>query len=165
LTLFGAVRTPNNIVFGAGQRNSLPEFASRAGQRALIITDERLAADRAFRDLVDSVGKTGIQVRIFAGVIAELPVDCIAAGVEVGKAFGADFVIGIGGGSCLDAAKVISLRTGERLLRRVQGTRPNPAADFHADDVRHRLGSHAGGSSDRSGSGVENRHRKPVSYF
>jgi alcohol dehydrogenase len=109
LTLFGAVRTPNNIVFGAGQRNSLPEFASRAGQRALIITDERLAADRAFRDLVDSVGKTGIQVRIFAGVIAELPVDCIAAGVEVGKAFGADFVIGIGGGSCLDAAKVISL--------------------------------------------------------
>lgn len=109
MTFFGAVRTPRNIVFGAGQRKALPQFASRAGQRALIVTDERLAADRDFRDMIDAIGAAGVETRIFTGVIAELPVECIAAGVDAGKAFGADCVIGIGGGSCLDAAKAISL--------------------------------------------------------
>ncbi|TCQ99399.1 iron-containing alcohol dehydrogenase [Neorhizobium sp. JUb45] len=109
MTLFGATRTPRNIVFGAGQRKALPQFAARAGRRALVVTDERLAADRDFRDLIDAVGAAGVETRIFTGVIAELPVECIAAGVEAGKAFGADSVIGIGGGSCLDAAKAISL--------------------------------------------------------
>lgn len=109
MTLFGAIRTPRNIVFGSGQRSSLPKFASRMGQRALVVTDERLAADRTFRDLIDAVTAAGITVKVFPGVVAELPVECIAAGVADGESFGADFVIGIGGGSCLDAAKVISL--------------------------------------------------------
>lgn len=109
MTLFGAIRTPRNIVFGAGQRRSLPQFTSRAGQRALIVTDERLAADPDFRDMIDAVRSAGVDTHIFTGVIAELPVECIAAGVETGKAFGADCVVGIGGGSCLDAAKAISL--------------------------------------------------------
>lgn len=109
MTLFGAIRTPRNIVFGAGQRRALSKFAARAGRRALIVTDERLAADRDFRDMVDAVKAVGIETKIFSSVIAELPVECIAAGVEAGKVFGADCVIGIGGGSCLDAAKAISL--------------------------------------------------------
>lgn len=109
MTLFGATRTPRNIVFGVGQRRALPQYASRAGRRALIVTDERLAADRDFRDMIDAVRATGVETRIFTGVIAELPVECIAAGVERGRSFGADCVIGIGGGSCLDAAKAISL--------------------------------------------------------
>lgn len=109
MTLFGAIRTPRNIVFGAGQRKALSKFAVRAGQRALVVTDERLAADRDFRDMVDAVTAVGVETKIFSNVIAELPVECIAAGVEAGKAFGADCVIGIGGGSCLDAAKAISL--------------------------------------------------------
>lgn len=109
MTLFGAIRTPRNIVFGAGQRKALSKFAARAGRRALIVTDERLAADRDFRDMVDAVKAVGIETKVFSSVIAELPVECIAAGVDAGKVFGADFVIGIGGGSCLDAAKAISL--------------------------------------------------------
>jgi alcohol dehydrogenase len=109
MTLFGAIRTPRNIVFGAGQRRALSKFAARAGRRALIVTDERLAADRDFRDMVDAVKAVGIETKIFSSVIAELPVECIAAGVEAGKVFGTDCVIGIGGGSCLDAAKAISL--------------------------------------------------------
>lgn len=107
--MFGAVRTPQNILFGKGQRKALPTYAARAGGRALIVTDERLAADPDFRNLVDAVGMAGVETRVFTGVIAELPVECIAAGVEAGKAFGADCVIGMGGGSCLDAAKAISL--------------------------------------------------------
>src|SRR5690606_22115402 len=35
--------------------------------------------------------------------------ECLADAVETGRAFGADLVIGIGGGSCMDAAKVAAL--------------------------------------------------------
>jgi len=107
--LFATLRTPRNLVFGAGQRHALAGYAAALGRRALIVTDERLGADPEFRRLVDGLEAAGLQTRIFDGTIAELPVECIAKAVESGRAADADLVIGIGGGSCLDAAKVAAL--------------------------------------------------------
>jgi alcohol dehydrogenase len=109
LSLFGTLRTPRNLVFGGGQRHALGGYAAALGSRALIVTDERLGTDAEFIRLMDSLKQAGLQTRIFDGTIAELPIECIARGVEAGKAIGADLVIGIGGGSCLDAAKVAAL--------------------------------------------------------
>jgi alcohol dehydrogenase len=107
--LFGTLRTPRNLVFGAGQRRSLASYAASLGKQALIVTDERLAGDAEFRQLADDIAAAGLKTRIFDGTIAELPLECIARGIEAGQASGADLVIGIGGGSCIDAAKVIAL--------------------------------------------------------
>ena len=109
MSLFGTLRTPRNLVFGAGQRMALPGYAAALGKRALIVTDERLGADAEFLRLVDALTQAGLQTRVFDGTIAELPVECIASAVEAGKAIDADLVIGIGGGSCLDAAKVAAV--------------------------------------------------------
>lgn len=109
MSLFGTLRMPRNLVFGVGQRHALPRFAAALGRRALVVTDERLAADPIFAALIDGLTNAGLQVQLFDGVIAELPVACIAQAVEAGRALGADLVIGIGGGSCLDAAKVAAL--------------------------------------------------------
>lgn len=109
MSLFATLRTPRNLVFGAGQRHALAGYAAALGRRALIVTDERLGADPEFRQLVDGLKAAGLQTRIFDGTIAELPVECIAKAVEFGRASDADLVIGIGGGSCLDAAKVAAL--------------------------------------------------------
>src|SRR5262245_16143779 len=59
--------------------------------------------------MIDGLKAAGIETQIFDGTIAELPLECIAQGVEAGRTLGADIVIGIGGGSCLDAAKVAAL--------------------------------------------------------
>lgn len=109
MSLFGTLRTPRNLVFGAGQRQALPAYAAGLGRRALLVTDARLAGDADFRQIVDALKAAGLETRVFDGTIAELPLECIAQGVEAGKTFGADLVIGIGGGSCLDAAKVVAL--------------------------------------------------------
>lgn len=109
MSLFATLRTPRNLVFGAGQRHALAGYAAALGRRALIVTDERLGADPEFRRLVHGLKAAGLQTRIFDGTIAELPVECIAKAVESGRAADADLVIGIGGGSCLDAAKVAAL--------------------------------------------------------
>lgn len=100
---------PRNLVFGVGQRHALPPFAASLGQRALIVTDERLGADPMLAALLDGLAKKGVKTRTFGGVIPELPVASISQAVETGRAFGADLVIGIGGGSCLDAAKLAAL--------------------------------------------------------
>jgi alcohol dehydrogenase len=109
MSLFGTLRTPRNIVFGAGQRHALSGYANALGSRVLIVTDERLGADPEFVRLRDSLKQAGLEVGVFDGTIAELPIDCIAQAVETGRALGADLVIGIGGGSCIDAAKVAAL--------------------------------------------------------
>lgn len=109
MTLFGTLRTPRNLVLGAGQRGALPAYALSLGRRAYIVTDERLVAEPAFAVLVDAINHVGVATKVFSGTIAELPASCIAEGVEAGRAFGPDLIIGIGGGSCLDASKVIAL--------------------------------------------------------
>lgn len=109
MSLFGASRTPRNLVFGSGQRHALAGFAAALGNCALVVTDGRLSADSEFLQLMAALKQAGLQVRVFDGTIAELPIECIASAVEAGRAIGADLVIGIGGGSCLDAAKVAAV--------------------------------------------------------
>jgi alcohol dehydrogenase len=105
----GAVRAPRNLVFGAGQRAAVAGHAKALGQKALIVTDERMAAERSFTELRQAVEATGVAVSVFSGTLPELPAECLADGVAEGKRFGADLVIAVGGGSCMDAAKVIAL--------------------------------------------------------
>lgn len=103
------LRTPRHLVFGAGQRRSLAGYAKALGSRALVVTDQRLSSDTDFLQLMSSLMQAGLQIRVFDGTIAELPVECIARAVDAGKTIGADLVIGIGGGSCIDAAKVAAV--------------------------------------------------------
>ncbi|MCV9999328.1 iron-containing alcohol dehydrogenase [Pararhizobium sp. YC-54] len=109
MSMFGVSRTPRNLVFGEGQRDALPGYIAKVGSKALVVTDARMTMDTNFKAMIDGVSAAGVKTCVFDGTIAELPLDCIAKGVTLGQAFGADVVVGIGGGSCLDAAKVIGL--------------------------------------------------------
>jgi alcohol dehydrogenase class IV len=107
--LFGAFRSPRYLIVGPGQRRALPKYVAQNGSKALLVTDARMAGDAEFKALAASIEAAGIAVTVFDGTIAELPLECIAAGVELGHKAGADVIVGIGGGSCIDAAKVIAL--------------------------------------------------------
>lgn len=109
MTLFGTLRLPRNLVIGAGQRGALPAYARALGQRALLVTDERLAADATFAAMVDGLRRAGVTTEVFSRTIAELPASCIADGLAAGRAFGPDVIIGVGGGSCMDAAKLLAV--------------------------------------------------------
>jgi alcohol dehydrogenase len=109
MSQFGSLRTPRNLVVGAGQRGALPQFARALGQRALVVTDQRLARDKELLALVESMRQAGVVTEVFAGTLPELPASCIEEGMEAARAFKPEMVVGIGGGSCMDAAKVIAL--------------------------------------------------------
>nr|WP_189424733.1 iron-containing alcohol dehydrogenase [Devosia pacifica] len=107
--MFGVSRSPRNIMFGAGQRFAVAKSAASLGKRLFVVTDARLEADRQFAELVEAIRAAGVELALYSGIKPELPAACLTKGVAEGKAFGADVVLGIGGGSCIDAAKAIAI--------------------------------------------------------
>jgi len=109
MNLFGTLRSPRELLFGAGQRHALGGIAARLGQRALIVTDMRMAADAGFLALQRQVEEAGLAVMVDSSTLPDVPVESAIAGAEGARSFTPDLVIGIGGGSCLDMAKCVAL--------------------------------------------------------
>ena len=109
MTLFAALRLPREILFGNGQRHALPTVARRLGQRALVCTDARLARTPEFAEMMAGLKAASIEVLVHDGVQPDVPRDSVALCADEVRPFAPDMVIGIGGGSCLDMAKCVSL--------------------------------------------------------
>lgn len=109
LDVLGVMRAPRHLVFGVGQRATVPHYVKLYGSKALVVTDSRIHQDDALKAILGDMRAAGISTVVFDGVAAELPLSCVEQGVLVGRGQAVDVVIAIGGGSCIDAAKVIAL--------------------------------------------------------
>ena len=109
MNLFGTLRAPRELLFGAGQRHALGGIAATLGQRALIVTDTRLTADADFRAMLGLLEAAGLAVMVDSSTLPDVPVESAIASAQKAKGFAPDLVIGIGGGSCLDMAKCVAL--------------------------------------------------------
>ncbi|WIJ25820.1 iron-containing alcohol dehydrogenase [Devosia sp. RR2S18] len=107
--MFGTLRSPRAVYFGAGQRKLLGELAARFGRRALICTDERLSADSMFQAMMADLVEHGVEPLLFDRTIPDLPVAAIEDAIAFARGKSPDCVIAIGGGSCLDMAKATAL--------------------------------------------------------
>jgi alcohol dehydrogenase class IV len=107
--MFGAARLPRNILFGRGQRAALGALTARIGRNALLCTDKRQAAQPEFEAMVEDLAAHGVGTRVFDGVIPDLPVESIDACMAEVRDFPADVVIGVGGGSSIDLAKIVAV--------------------------------------------------------
>ncbi len=97
---------------------SLPRFAGELGvTRPMIVTDPGLLAAGLIAPILDAFRAEGIEPLVFGEVEADPPQDSIIRAVEAARAGGADGVIGLGGGSSMDTAKLVALlaASGERL--------------------------------------------------
>ena len=107
--LFGVMRAPHAIVFGNGQRHALGQIVARIGKRALICTDSRFAASAPMSGILEDLKAHDISVKVFDGTLAELPATSIEECVSFCEGFQPDAIVGLGGGSCMDMAKLVSL--------------------------------------------------------
>jgi alcohol dehydrogenase class IV len=96
--------SPGRILFGPGKARELPALALAFGSRALLVCGR--TPDRA-EPLAKSLREKGIDVSFFP-VTGEPTVEAVEQGAEVARAQRAQFIVGIGGGSALDAAKAIA---------------------------------------------------------
>jgi alcohol dehydrogenase class IV len=95
--------TPNKIIFGAGKLNELGPLAAGMGMRPLVVCGRSSDALPRLREILSA---EKMEWREFS-VHGEPNVDTIRAGL--GAARGCDLVIGLGGGSVLDAGKAIAI--------------------------------------------------------
>lgn len=112
---------PTEIVFGCGAIEKTGEQAARFGKKAMIVTGSRLPkVGNTFARLTDSLEKAGVSYVHFDGVIPNPTTAEVTKGADMAKAFGAQVVIGLGGGSAMDTAKAIA----------VEATHPGTAWDY-----------------------------------
>lgn len=96
---------PRDIYFG---ENALEHLKSVKGNKAmLVIGSERLINDGTVPKIQDLLKAANVETSIFAGIESDPSVETVMRGVEAMKAYNPDVIIGIGGGSPIDAAKAM----------------------------------------------------------
>jgi alcohol dehydrogenase class IV len=94
------------IVYGD---NALDYLAQIKGKKAFLVTDKNIVKLGLIKPVTDQLDAKNIKWQVFDEVEPEPSLETIKkGGIAVGK-YQPDWVIGIGGGSCMDAAKAIIL--------------------------------------------------------
>ena len=96
--------TADRIIFGAGRVKEIGDLATNYGTRAFLVTGN--TSDRA-APVTEGLRKKGIAITQFR-ITGEPTTDMALAAVDLARREACEFVIGFGGGSVVDAGKVVA---------------------------------------------------------
>ena len=105
--------TTSGIRFGSGTSvSSSQEISKILGSNILFITDKDLMSLKLTEPTLNLLKKFSSKVEIFEDVEADPSLKTLLKSIEIGKKMNATGVIGFGGGSSMDVAKLTSLILG-----------------------------------------------------
>lgn len=105
--------TTSSLVFEAGAAVRLGEIAGRLlGARPLVVTDPGIRRLGLLDEALHSLETNGRNIAIFDSVEADPSQKTLMAAVERGRDHDATGILGFGGGSSLDIAKLVALLIG-----------------------------------------------------
>ena len=117
--------SPSLILYGLGCASRIGEAMKQLeGKRALLVTDCVLLKSGQVDEIQTVLRQSAIDIEIYPGVNRETEDIHIEEGLKIFKDSSCDSIIGLGGGSCIDAAKGI----------RVMATNPGEIADYQGRD-------------------------------
>lgn len=100
---------PTHLVFGAGTLARLGEVTGTYGKKAMIVTGSgSVKRNGTFDRAVASLKAAGVSVVECDGVEPNPRLSSVARGSEIAQENGCDVVVALGGGSVMDAAKVMA---------------------------------------------------------
>jgi len=101
---------PTRIALGAGALAKLPAHVGRLGmKRPLVVTDPGVVKAGVAERVYDTLKRAGVAFATFDRVEPNPTEKDVAAGLDAYRAGKCDGVIGVGGGSPLDTAKLVAL--------------------------------------------------------
>lgn len=107
---------PTQILFGPGRIKNLPQACESQGmRRPLLVTDPGLAALPIVEAALQSLRAAGLEAGLFSNIKGNPTGTNLADGIEAFRNGRHDGVIAFGGGSALDAGKVIAFMSGQTL--------------------------------------------------
>ncbi len=107
--------TVRRIISGAGSALQLAQQCRRLGiARPLLVTDPGLMAIGLVQPVLAALEREGLQAAVFDQVREDPPEATVLAAADLGRSRGVDGVLGVGGGSSMDVAKVVAALLGGR---------------------------------------------------
>lgn len=102
-------RAPQKVYFKKGCLPvALDELGSVMGKkRAFIVTDSFLFNNGYTKPITDKLDEMGIAYATFSDVAPDPTLECAIEGTKVANSFQPDVIIAVGGGSAMDAAKIM----------------------------------------------------------
>jgi len=102
--------SPTEIIFGAGAEVRTSDLVKKyGGTKVLVVYGEGSVVKSGLLDKITSqLDESGISYMKYGGVMPNPHLSYARAGVQVAIEYGADFILAIGGGSAIDAAKAIA---------------------------------------------------------
>ena len=115
--------TVSDVLSGPGSSAQLGDMAAGMGiRRALVVTDPGIINFGLLDAAVANLEANNIALNIYADVVADPPESVVLDAVRAAQEFGCDGVIGFGGGSSMDVAKLLAvLIKGEQPLADIYG--------------------------------------------
>ncbi len=102
--------TTAQILCESGSAAQLGELCKlRDAHRVLIVTDPGITKIGLLNDVLPTLAKAQVAAEVFDKVEADPPESVVLAAVEQAKSMQAELIIGFGGGSSMDVAKLVAL--------------------------------------------------------
>jgi alcohol dehydrogenase class IV len=101
---------PTRILFGIGRASEVGEQAAQYGKRAMLVTYRDVRGlEETIERIAGYLEEAGLSVTRYSGVEPDPPVEIINQGAEICRDNDIEVMIGLGGGSAIDAAKAIAV--------------------------------------------------------
>lgn len=110
MTRISAFQSTPRILMGVGASNQIPSEVKRlAGKSVMIVTDPGLVKTGIVDQIQENLVSSGLKVTRFDTVEPDPAFETASVAAKAARDSGADTILGLGGGSSLDIAKVASI--------------------------------------------------------
>ena len=102
--------TSQSIIFESGAASRLAEICQDKNiQSVMIITDPGIKSLGLHQGALNSFVNANMSVEVFSDVVADPPEYIVQTAINLAKELNVDAIIGFGGGSSMDVAKIVAL--------------------------------------------------------
>ena len=98
---------PSKIVFGTGcTKQFCDDYIALGHKRLFVLTVPVIRP--MISEMIDTLTEKGVSIEVYENIMQEPSVNDFKQTLNVARQFGADSVVGVGGGSVLDVAKLVA---------------------------------------------------------